>query len=265
MKIQTDRLDVILVQRGLVESRERARRLILAGKVRVNGQVISKAGTRVPTEAQIEITEPERYVSRGGYKLEQAFRTWPLSVKGKRCLDLGASTGGFTDCLLQHGAAQVVAVDVGKGQLAWRLRQDPRVEVREGVNARYLQPTDFETLFDAIVIDCSFISLRLILPVAERLIRPDGWIVALVKPQFEVGKEIADRWKGVIRDPAIHRQVLEDLQQFVRTQTRLRWKDVVESPLPGPAGNKEFLVWLIPQEGKNAGHSAEKQVKGNEN
>ena len=265
MKIQTDRLDVILVQRGLVESRERARRLILAGKVRVNGQVISKAGTRVPTKAQIEITEPERYVSRGGYKLEQAFRTWPLSVKGKRCLDLGASTGGFTDCLLQHGAAQVVAVDVGKGQLAWRLRQDPRVEVREGVNARYLQPTDFETLFDAIVIDCSFISLRLILPVAERLIRPDGWIVALVKPQFEVGKEIADRWKGVIRDPAIHRQVLEDLQQFVRTQTRLRWKDVVESPLPGPAGNKEFLVWLIPQEGKNAGHSAEKQVKGNEN
>jgi len=265
MKIQTDRLDVILVQRGLVESRERARRLILAGKVRVNGQVISKAGTRIPTEAQIEITEPERYVSRGGYKLEQAFRTWPLSVKSKRCLDLGASTGGFTDCLLQHGAAQVVAVDVGKGQLAWRLRQDPRVEVREGVNARYLQPTDFETLFDAIVIDCSFISLRLILPVAERLIRPDGWIVALVKPQFEVGKEIADRWKGVIRDPAIHRQVLEDLQQFVRTQTRLRWIDVVESPLPGPAGNKEFLVWLIPQEGKNAGHSAEKQVKGNEN
>ena len=265
MKTQASRLDVILVQRGLVESRERARRLILAGKVRVNGQVISKAGTRIPTEAQIEITEPERYVSRGGYKLEQAFRTWPLSVKGKRCLDLGASTGGFTDCLLQHGAAQVVAVDVGKGQLAWRLRQDPRVEVREGVNARYLQPTDFETLFDAIVIDCSFISLRLILPVAERLIRPDGWIVALVKPQFEVGKEIADRWKGVIRDPAIHRQVLEDLQQFVRTQTRLRWKDVVESPLPGPAGNKEFLVWLIPQEGKNAGHSAEKQVKGNEN
>jgi 23S rRNA (cytidine1920-2'-O)/16S rRNA (cytidine1409-2'-O)-methyltransferase len=168
-------------------------------------------------------------------------------VAGRVALDLGASTGGFTDCLLKHGAARVYAVDVGRGQLAWKLRQDPRVIVMEKTNARLLTAAQFPPPFapaDMAVIDCSFISLRKILPAAVPLLKPDGQIVALIKPQFEAGKAEADKGRGVIRDAAIHERVLEELRKFVGEQSGLRWRNVVESPLLGPAGNKEFLVLI---------------------
>jgi len=189
----------------------------------------------------------ERYVSRGGQKLEHALEVFGISVTGLTAIDLGASTGGFTDCLLQRGAAKVYAVDVGQAQLAWKLRQDPRVVVMEKTNARTLTPTSFPQPFqpaDLVVVDCSFISLRKIIPAAVALLRPSGNIVALIKPQFEAGKAEADRGAGVIRDAAVHERVLRELQGFVGAQGNLHWKAVTESPLLGPAGNKEFLVWI---------------------
>lgn len=241
------RLDQALVERGLCSSRQQAQRAILAGRVLVNGQPARKPGERVGPHDQVSLQEPERYVSRGGYKLEAALRHFGLDPTGWRAIDLGASTGGFTDCLLQHGARQVYAVDVGRGQLAWKLRQDPRVVVMEGCNARHLTPASFPGPFepvDLIVVDCSFISLKLVLPVTIALLRPGGRIVALVKPQFEAGRREASRGRGVIRDPAVHRQVLEELRRFAVEQLRLLWHGVIESPLRGPAGNVEFLVSL---------------------
>jgi 23S rRNA (cytidine1920-2'-O)/16S rRNA (cytidine1409-2'-O)-methyltransferase len=241
------RLDVALVERGLCPSREQAKRAILAGQVRVNAQPACKPSDRVGPDDQIELEAGQRYVSRGGYKLEHALRQFGLSVQGTWALDLGASTGGFTDCLLQHGAARVYAVDVGRGQLAWKLRHDPRVVVMEKTNARYLTSASFPPpfrLLDAAVIDCSFISLRHLLPVTAALLRPGAWVVALVKPQFEAGKAEADKGRGVITDPAVHRQVLQHLEAFVHEKTDLHWRAVTESPLLGPAGNKEFLVLL---------------------
>jgi 23S rRNA (cytidine1920-2'-O)/16S rRNA (cytidine1409-2'-O)-methyltransferase len=243
----TSRLDQALVARGLCSSREQARRAVLAGRVRINGQPARKPSDPVRATDVVELEAPERYVSRGGYKLEAALRGFGLDPTGWRAVDLGASTGGFTDCLLQHGVRQVYAVDVGHGQLAWKLRQDPRVVVMEGCNARYLSPDRFPGPFepvDLVVADCSFISLRLILPVAVALVRPGGRIVALVKPQFEAGRREAARGRGVIRDPAIHARVLEELRVFVTEQLGLVWHGVVESPLRGPAGNVEFLVHL---------------------
>lgn len=243
----TLRVDQALVARGLCSSREQARRAVLAGRVRINGQPARKPSDPVRATDVVELEAPERYVSRGGYKLEAALRGFGLDPTGWRAVDLGASTGGFTDCLLQHGARQVYAVDVGHGQLAWKLRQDPRVVVMEGCNARYLSPDRFPGPFepvDLVVADCSFISLRLILPVAVALVRPGGRIVALVKPQFEAGRREAARGRGVIRDPAIHARVLEELRVFVTEQLSLVWHGVVESPLRGPAGNVEFLVHL---------------------
>lgn len=241
------RLDQSLVSRGLVESREQAQRAILAGRVQVNGQTARKASDRVVPSDEVVLTAAERYVSRGGHKLEHALRRFQLEVQGIRALDIGASTGGFTDCLLQHGAGCVHAVDVGRAQLAWRLRQDPRVVVWEGVNARFLDPDQFPAPFqpfDLAVVDCSFISLRLVLPPVVALVRDSGNIVALVKPQFEAGREEASRGGGVILDPEVHRRVLAELQVFVGGQPRLRWQGHTESPLLGPAGNKEFLVLL---------------------
>jgi 23S rRNA (cytidine1920-2'-O)/16S rRNA (cytidine1409-2'-O)-methyltransferase len=242
-----ERLDQALVSRGLCESRERAKRLILAGQVRVNDQPAAKPSQPVRPEDRLEVLAPERFVSRGGYKLAHALEHFRLSVAGLTALDVGASTGGFTDCLLQAGAARVYAVDVGRGQLAWKLRRDPRVVVMENVNARHLRPEDFPQPFappDLAVVDCSFISLRKILPPVVALLRPDGKIVALIKPQFEAGKREADRGAGVIRDPAVHERVLQQLREFATAELRLRWHGVTESPLPGPAGNKEFLVLL---------------------
>jgi 23S rRNA (cytidine1920-2'-O)/16S rRNA (cytidine1409-2'-O)-methyltransferase len=241
------RLDQALVERGLCESREKARRAVLAGQVRVNAQSARKPSDPVKPDDALTLDAGEKYVSRGGHKLEHALKQFQLDVAGRVALDLGAATGGFTDCLLQHGAAKVYAVDVGRGQLAWKLRQDPRVVVMEKTNARLLTAAQFPPPFapaDMAVIDCSFISLRKILPAAVPLLKPDGKIVALIKPQFEAGKAEADKGRGVIRDAAIHERVLEELRKFVGEQSGLRWRNVVESPLLGPAGNKEFLVLI---------------------
>ena len=241
------RLDQALVERGLCESRERAKRAILAGQVRVNAQSARKPSDAVKPDDQLALDAGEKYVSRGGHKLEHALRHFQLDVAGLTALDLGASTGGFTDCLLQHGAAKVFAVDVGRGQLAWKLRHDPRVVVMEKTNARHLTAAQFPQPFtpaDLAVIDCSFISLRNILPPAIALLRPNGRIVALVKPQFEAGKTEADKGRGVISDPLVHERVLAELREFVRAQPGLRWQGVVASPLLGPAGNKEFLALI---------------------
>jgi 23S rRNA (cytidine1920-2'-O)/16S rRNA (cytidine1409-2'-O)-methyltransferase len=241
------RLDQALVERGLCESREKAKRAIMAGHARINEQLAHKPSDAVQPNDQLSLAAPEKFVSRGGVKLEHALDHFHLDVSGHIALDLGASTGGFTDCLLQRGVAKVYAVDVGKAQLAWKLRHDPRVMVMEKTNARELTPASFPPPFvrpNLIVIDCSFISLRKILPPAVALLRPRGKIVALIKPQFEAGKAEADRGAGVIRDPAIHQRVLRELNQFVTGCGGLYWRGVTESPLLGPAGNKEFLVLI---------------------
>ena len=241
------RLDQELVDRGLCDSREKAKRAVLAGQVRINGQPAKKPSDSVRPQDEITLIAPEKFVSRGGHKLEHALEVFKIEVTGQTAIDLGASTGGFTDCLLQRGAAKVFAVDVGHGQLAWKLRQDPRVVVMEKKNARTLIPANFPQPFspaDIIVIDCSFISLRMILPPAIALLRRSGKIVALVKPQFEAGKSEVDKGAGVISDPAVHERVLAELKSFVFEKTRLQWSGQTESPLIGPAGNKEFLVLL---------------------
>jgi len=215
--------------------------------VRVNEQIASKASVSVAAEDRIALTVPEKFVSRGGLKLEYALQHFQLGVKGQTAIDLGASTGGFTDCLLQQGAAKVYAVDVGQGQLAWKLRQDQRVLVMEKTNARDLAPEKFPPCFapvDLVTIDCSFISLRKILPAAVSLLCPSGKILALIKPQFEAGRKEADRGAGVIRDAAIHQRILNELKAFVGAQPALKWSGVTESPLRGPAGNTEFLALI---------------------
>jgi 23S rRNA (cytidine1920-2'-O)/16S rRNA (cytidine1409-2'-O)-methyltransferase len=242
------RLDQVLVERGLCPTRTKAQAAVLAGLVRINGQPARKAGENVRPDDALELAAGERFVSRGGHKLEPALAAFGVDPAGLRCLDIGASTGGFTDCLLQHGAASVHAVDVGHGQLAWKLRTDPRVIVMERTNARHLVPGSFGpgwTPFDLAVADCSFISLRKILPPAAPLLRAGGRIVALIKPQFEAGREEADRGAGVISDPAVHARVLAELEAFVASELPgLVWRGTVESALLGPAGNKEFLVLL---------------------
>jgi 23S rRNA (cytidine1920-2'-O)/16S rRNA (cytidine1409-2'-O)-methyltransferase len=241
------RLDQALVDRGLCDSREKAKRAVLAGQVRINDQLAHKPSDTVRAEDQLALTAPEKFVSRGGHKLEHALMHFQIDVAGKIAIDLGASTGGFTDCLLQHGAAKVYAVDVGHGQLAWKLRQDARVVVMEKINARTLTAEQFPKPFapvELIVIDCSFISLRMILPAAIALVRPLAKIVALVKPQFEAGKLEVDKGSGVITDPTIHERVLEEIKAFVSEKTSLQWRGQIESPLLGPAGNKEFLILL---------------------
>ncbi len=241
------RLDQALVGRGLCASRDKAQRAIMAGRVTVNGQLTAKASVAVAAQDKIALTESERYVSRGGTKLEHALRHFRLDVTNQSVVDLGASTGGFTDCLLQHGAAKVYAVDVGRGQLAWNLRQDSRVIVMEKTNARALAPDRMPrpfALVDLAVIDCACISLRKILPAAIALVRPSGRIVALVKPQFEAGRREAAKGAGVITDRAIHARVLAELRDFVDQAGGLRWLGVTESPLLGPAGNREFFVAL---------------------
>jgi len=241
------RLDQALVEHGLCDSRERAKRAILAGQVRINAQTARKASDKVAPGDQLTIDTPEKYVSRGGHKLEHALTHFQTEVTGWQALDLGASTGGFTDCLLQRGAACVYAVDVGQGQLAWKLRNDPRVVVLEKTNARNLTPDHMPAGYhpaDLAVIDCSFISLKKILPPAIALLKAEGKIIALIKPQFEAGKAEVDKGRGVITDAAIHERVLRELETFVASQSGLCWRGVTASPLLGPAGNKEFLVLI---------------------
>jgi len=240
MKAGRQRIDLLLVERSLAESREKAQALLLAGQVLVNGQKVDKAGAAVDSTAAIEILARMPWVSRGGYKLAGALDHWGIDVTGRVCVDIGSSTGGFTDCLLQRGAARVHSVDVGAGQLHWKLRTDPRVVVHEGVNARYIEPATLGEPVDLAVCDVSFISVTLILPMLPPLLLPDGEIVILVKPQFEVGRDQVGRG-GIVRDPALHEAVCrkaEDAARMLGFQTSL-----MESPLPGAEGNKEFLLY----------------------
>ncbi len=244
MSVKKERLDKLLVDRGLAETREKARALIMAGQVYVNGQRVEKAGTKVREEAKIELKgEGLPFVSRGGLKLAHALKEFGIRVKGLTCADIGASTGGFTDCLLQAGAKKVYAIDVGKGQLHYKLRRDPRVVLMEGVNARYLQAEDLPEPVDLVTIDVSFISLTKILPAALNILKPGGEIVALIKPQFEVGPEKVGKG-GVVRDPKLHQEVLAKISHFARDKLGLEVLGVTASPILGPAGNKEFLIWL---------------------
>ncbi|HBA83448.1 MAG TPA: TlyA family rRNA (cytidine-2'-O)-methyltransferase [Verrucomicrobia bacterium] len=236
------RLDQLLVARGLVESREKAQRLIRAGKVRVGGRPAAKPGHEYPDDAILEVEAPERFVSRGGEKLEEAFRQFQPAVEGLVCLDVGASTGGFTDCLLQHGAARVYAVDVGKGQLHWKIRTDPRVVVFEGVNARFLEARSLPETPVFVVIDVSFISLTKILPAVTQVLAAGGHIVSLIKPQFEAGRNQVEKG-GVVRDPAVHERVIETVRAFGVQSAGLEFLGVCRSPLLGPAGNVEFLAY----------------------
>ena len=237
------RLDRLLVERGLVPARERARALILAGQVLVNGIPVAKVGTLVPTEAAVILKSPDQpYVSRGGVKLAAALNSFSIDVNGQAALDVGASTGGFTDCLLQHGAARVYCVDVGYGQLAWRLRQDPRVVVLERTNIRYLPRDAIPEEVDLAVADVSFISLKLVLPQILQFLRPDGLIIALVKPQFEVGKGQVGKG-GVVRDLQQQQQVVAEIQKFAQG-LGLAAEGVIPSPILGPKGNQEYLLYL---------------------
>jgi 23S rRNA (cytidine1920-2'-O)/16S rRNA (cytidine1409-2'-O)-methyltransferase len=239
-KINKERLDKLLVTRGLVETRAKAQSLILAGQVFSGQQRLDKAGLTVPIDIDLTIREPAPFVSRGGLKLAAALDYFKIEVAGKVCLDIGASTGGFTDCMLQRGAARVVAIDVGRGQLDWRLRQDSRVELRENVNARYLSPDDFADRFDIGAVDVSFISLTKILPVVPPLLRSPAFLITLIKPQFEVGREEVGKG-GIVRDEAAQRRVVEEITSFA-AGLGLRLIGVIDSPILGADGNREFLA-----------------------
>ena len=248
------RLDLLIVERGLAESRSLAQRLVMAGQVRVNGEIELKPSANVPPDARLEIDQGARFVSRGGEKLQAALDAFPIAVQGRVCADVGASTGGFTDCLLQHGARRVYTIDVGKGILHWKLRQDPRVVVMEGINARHVErlpePISLAT------VDASFISLKILLPVIRNWFpgqldqleagfsqSGNASVVALIKPQFEAGRSEVARGQGVVRDPQIHRRVLLDVLGFA-SQTGYQIQGLIRSPILGPKGNVEFLAWL---------------------
>jgi 23S rRNA (cytidine1920-2'-O)/16S rRNA (cytidine1409-2'-O)-methyltransferase len=235
-----ERVDKLLVERGLADTRSKAQALILAGQVFSNDQRLEKAGQLIAVEAALTVKEPMPFVSRGGLKLAAALDAFGVDVAGKLCLDIGASTGGFTDCLLQRGAARVVTVDVGHGQLDWKLRQDARVEVREQVNARYLQPDDFSEKFDLVVGDVSFISLTKILPVVPPLMQPSGLVITLIKPQFEVGRDEVGKG-GIVRDAAAQQRVVNEIVAFAAS-IGLHSRGVLDSPILGADGNREFLV-----------------------
>jgi 23S rRNA (cytidine1920-2'-O)/16S rRNA (cytidine1409-2'-O)-methyltransferase len=236
------RLDVLLVECGLAESRSQAQRLVMAGEVRVNGQVVLRPATGVDRSAVLEVISRPRYVSRGGDKLEAALLAFMMSPSGRVCADIGASTGGFTDCLLQHGAARVYAIDVGKGILDWKLRQDPRVVVMESTNARFLE--NLPELVSLVTVDASFISLKTFFPVIKGWLGGGaGEVIALVKPQFEAGRNLVGRGKGVVRDPMVHREVLLDVLQEA-TVEGFHLQGLIRSPLLGPKGNVEFLAWF---------------------
>jgi len=245
------RLDVLLVEKGLAESCARAQALIMAGQVRVNGQVADRVAANILRDAQITVEQGPRFVSRGGDKLEAALAAFPVDVSGLICADVGASTGGFTDCLLQHGAARVYAIDVGRGLLHWKLRTDPRVVVMERTNARHVEKVPEPV--SLVTIDASFISLKILLPVVKGWFLPsnpaslpqagDGNVIALIKPQFEAGRKESAKNKGVIREAGVHRTVLMDVLAFARAQGFVI-RDLVRSPVLGPKGNVEFFAWL---------------------
>jgi 23S rRNA (cytidine1920-2'-O)/16S rRNA (cytidine1409-2'-O)-methyltransferase len=249
------RLDVLLVERGLAESRAKAQAMIMAGQVRVADQVTLKPATSVSSDSILTVDSGPRFVSRGGEKLDAALEAFGIDVTGSICADVGASTGGFTDCLLQRGAAKVYAIDVGKGILHWKLRNDPRVVVMEGTNARFVESLPEQV--SPVTVDASFISLKILLPVIKKWLtplqlppflkkmggEPERRVIALIKPQFEAGRKDVSRGDGVIRDPEIHKQVLSDVLGFAQDEG-FQIRGLIKSPLLGPKGNAEFLAWL---------------------
>ena len=243
------RLDVLMVEKGLVESRQRAQAIIMAGQVYSGEKRLDKAGMTLDEDTALGVRgQTLRYVSRGGLKLEKAMKHFPIDLKGKTAADIGASTGGFTDCMLQNGAAKVYAVDVGYGQLAWSLRSDDRVVVLERTNARYLSHNEIPDVLDFASIDVSFISLKLILPALRQLMSEDGEVVALIKPQFEAGREKVGK-KGVVRDPAVHLEVLEHFTQHA-AEAGFTVKGIDFSPIRGPEGNIEYLGYMQAKRGE---------------
>ena len=242
--MKRERIDKLLVERGLAESRTKAQAIVMAGAVLANEQRISKPSDLIPTDAEIRVKGADdpasRYVGRGGLKLEAALRDFEVDVQDRVCLDVGSSTGGFTDCLLQHGARRVIAIDVGHNQIDWRLRTNPRVEVREGVNARYLRPEEFDTQFDLIVMDVSFISATKVLPALVPLLKHDGRLITLIKPQFEVGRGEVGKG-GIVLEPEKRTRVVEEVNRAAQ-ELGLLARKVIESPLQGADGNVEFLA-----------------------
>ena len=254
------RLDVYMAEAGLAPSREKARAMIMAGEVYVNGRKAEKAGEEVRSEDEVKVqSDPIPFVSRGGLKLDKALKVFPLSLQDKVCLDVGASTGGFTDCMLQNGAKHVCALDVGYGQLAWQLRNDPRVTVMERRNARFMEPAWFDGPFDFASIDVSFISLKLILPPLKACLKPEGQVVALIKPQFEAGRGQVGK-NGVVREASIHRDVCINIIRFAQ-QIGYSVEDLSFSPITGPKGNIEFLLLLCNKAAIPAGESWDFEAK----
>ena len=254
------RLDVLLIERGLQESRQKAQATIMAGLVYVGGQKVDKPGTNVADDAEIEVRgKVLPYVSRGGLKLEKAMQTWPITLTGKICADIGASTGGFTDCMLQNGAEKVYAVDVGYGQLDWKLRNDARVVCLERTNARYLSRQEVPDVLDFASIDVSFISLKLIFPALYALLREGGEIACLIKPQFEAGREKVGK-KGVVRDPAVHLEVLENFLNHAK-ENHFTVLGITYSPIRGPEGNIEYLGYLRKSDEDDGTYDLEEVVR----
>ena len=244
MADKKERLDILLVDRGIITSRERAKTSIMAGKVFVDGRRVDKAGEKVPVTANIEYKgEKLPYVSRGGLKLEKAMKNFPITLEGKVCMDIGASTGGFTDCMLQNGASKVFSIDVGYGQFAWKLRTDERVVCMERTNIRYVKPEDLGELVDFTSIDVSFISLKKIMPATIELLKDKGEVVALIKPQFEAGREEVGK-KGIVKDAKIHHQVIENVIEFAHNNN-FELEQLTFSPITGGEGNIEFLGLFV--------------------
>lgn len=238
-----ERLDLALVKLGLAPSREQAKRLIMAGEVTVTGRRITQPGWLLKESEQIVVRQPPKFVSRGGLKLEGALEHFGIDVAGMTAFDVGASTGGFTDCLLQRGATKVFAYDVGTNQLAWKLRSDPRVVSREQFNLRHMRREDVGQDVDILVADLSFISLTLVLPAALQVLRTGGQAVVLIKPQFELSREEVGKG-GIVREPELHAKACTRIEDFVRSQSQLQWRGLVESSIQGTDGNREFLAWF---------------------
>lgn len=247
--MKKDRADALLVSRGLCDSREQAKRLILAGEVRTGDRVVDKPSMALAPDAPLEVKEKLRYVGRGGLKLEGALDAFEINPEGWVCIDVGASTGGFTDCLLQRGATRVHAVDVGTNQLVWKLRNDPRVIVKEQFNARHMVPADIGEKVKLAVTDLSFISLTKVLPAIFSVVEGNGFVVCLIKPQFELQREDITKG-GIVRDPALHQRAVEKIKEFTTVQYGCEWLGLIPSPITGTDGNQEFLAWIkIPAEG----------------
>jgi 23S rRNA (cytidine1920-2'-O)/16S rRNA (cytidine1409-2'-O)-methyltransferase len=242
--MKKDRIDALLVARGLCDSREQAKRLVLAGEVRSGDRIIDKPSTQLPSDAPLEVKEKLRYVGRGGLKIEGALDAFGIDPNGWVCIDVGASTGGFTDCLLQRGASRVHAVDVGTNQLVWKLRNDPRVIVKEQFNARHMVPEDIGEKVRLAVMDLSFISLTKVLPAVFTVLEGGGAVVCLIKPQFELRREDITKG-GIVRDPALHERAVEKIKSFVTTEYGCEWRGLIPSPITGMDGNQEFLAWMV--------------------